>query len=191
MSCAIYGILLNNRSKTVDDASHGLSPVQPEGSVVVPNAHLKLAANLVGIARATVPSYHLDLAQRFPVLSPVYEGDWMFFTTVAAVWSASATINIYIPDNQQSEVRAYISRDLAEWHPGAVRAIHDLTVFIANGAEDEPQPSYLPAAVGLWIVWNLFGREPSDSECWAGSAIGNRIVDQFTPYWAALNKRAG
>lgn len=97
---------------------------------------------------------------------------WDFFVTCAGL---GTSLLLYSAPARSDNVRfaAALLERARNWNQQATAAILDCEKFVNRNIVDGV---HLPAAVGLWTVWNLKGSMPSDREAKDSLGIGVLIV---------------
>lgn len=140
---------------------------------------------VVIIARAVATSAYVDFAQSHPVLGDTDLDTWDFFATVACVYAAIAHLDVHSSgDAFESGARGAMT-DLEEWSGDGVRAYLDCKAFVERAMEgaSECERGVYPAALGSWVVWNLFGRAPTSDDVALVAEIGALAANFGASVW--------
>lgn len=137
----------------------------------------------------SVGSY-LTMADEFPQLREISSDKYDFFMANAAVSMALYGIEAGRSEVEYHRALRSVEDRLRElWGEDAARAILDCNEFVEDAL---PSPAEIPegeygealiAAVGMWIVWNLFGEEPKDDQMRLVSVLGRYAVTAGGEYW--------
>lgn len=125
--------------------------------------------------------------KRFPNFAPLRDDKWIFFGTVAAVWCASGVLTYQLPESMRSAVLERIHTTMRAWHPAGLPAMEDLSQFVDDSLSGKERASAdeMLVTVGTWMLWNVLGRCPTQSEYPVVSAIGLGLCQPFAHYWKA------
>jgi hypothetical protein len=118
---------------------------------------------------------------------------WDFFVTVAGVFIAATRLeNLQLSDNRKQELMEIVARGLADWSPdNGIRGFEDCKAMFERNFDAltriQHEPRFIASdAVGMWIVWNLFGRPTgTEEERKLARAVGVGIVHNFFSWWRA------
>lgn len=154
---------------------------------------VKQAENLVSAAKIFAVSFFVPTLDRFPILSEVDPKHWDFIVTVAGVFIAASRLNDLRLDSKREEiVMVIVAKKLNEWDPDGIRAFEDCKHLfemeydrLATSLEYQQNNRFLAAdALGIWIVWNLFKRQPQcDEEAKLVRVIGASVTHAFFSWW--------
>ncbi len=151
------------------------------------------AERLVSAAKVVATTSFVPLLNDFPCLRKCNVENWDFFATAAATCVGINNLLEKISADQfRSLYNAAILPELQRWSPQGQDAVLDCQTFIkriedANQLDGEENNTTLLAtdALGMWVFWNLFQRQPADEESNAARAIGQIIASQFQDWWNA------
>jgi len=85
-----------------------------------------------------------------------------------------------------------VAKKLNDWDPDGIRAFEDCKSLFETeydrlkaSSEYQKDNRFLSSdALGIWIVWNLFGRQPqSDEEVNFVRTIGSTVTHAFFDWW--------
>lgn len=167
----------------------------------------KQASSLVQVAKIhatglSIPSQSALFA-RFPMLEEPICNDipkWDLIATGGAVFCghqvlAWAAASERIPHNLYQAARDQAKNVFEATFGGKTfEVVEDCNRFVAGVLEgyeeDEEQPKFeffggpllggMFSAVGIWALWNIFGREPAEEEDGAANAVGYMLGVPFT-----------
>jgi hypothetical protein len=161
------------------------------GSVGAPDPLEVPAKRLVWAARSLATSSFTQVASRFPFVAEYKPHDWDFFVAAGGVSVAlNALLKRVQPDRFKS-VYAVIVPDLHQWDPQSEYAIVDCQRFVRrtlNEVTSQPTSAELPRylavdSLGIWVLWNLMRREPTDKEAQAARSVGGLLAQSFDSWW--------
>lgn len=157
------------------------------------NTLTKQAENLVSAANIFAVSSFVPTLDRFPILSKVDPKHWDFIVSIAGVFTAASRLNNLRFDNGQEDVLMdIVAKKLGEWDSDGIRAFEDCKSFfeteydrLAASPEYKKDNRFLSSdALGIWIIWNLFSRQPqSDEEVNLVRIIGSSVTHTFFDWW--------
>jgi hypothetical protein len=157
------------------------------------NALSEKAEKLVYTANAFAVSLFVPTLDKFSILSEIDTKNWDFIVTVASVFIASNRLRQLKLDNKQEEyLMDLVARSLNEWDPDGIGAFNDCkNLFekeyyqLAASSGYQKDNKFLAAdALGIWIVWNLFQRQPKSSdEINLLRVIGSTVISAFFSWW--------
>jgi hypothetical protein len=102
------------------------------------------------------------------------EQHWDFFATCACLGTGLFLYGHDRPNDVRPFATALLEEVSSNWNQQAPSAIDDFQKFVnrntASGFD-------LATSVGSWVLWNLKGDAPSESEMSAVPAIGTLIVN--------------
>jgi hypothetical protein len=153
------------------------------------------AQSLVEIAQGNAVTMFTPLLDRFPMLRQVNTEHWDFFLTVAGVFMAATRLNdLGLQGKRKEKIMEIVARNLDQWKSDGTRGFedckslfeHEFDRLTATGHESRFVAS---DGLGIWIVWNIFGRSPqSDDECALVRVIGIMVTHNFFEFWAAKDE---
>lgn len=133
---------------------------------------------------------YVNMIDEFPRLEDVPEEKYDFFLTNGAVFVALHGVEAnQSAERYQQVAKATEDRLRERWGEYAARAVVDCNEFVDDalaGTAEIPEGEYgdaLAAAVGMWIVWNLFGEKPGDGEMRLVRVLGGYAVAAGSEYW--------
>jgi hypothetical protein len=148
------------------------------------NKNRREADNLVAAAQIVATSSLTSLTDRFPILRNLVQARgvdlWDQVVTIAAL---AARISTLTEEKGRSLMKA-LQGSLTSWNSTAWRAYRDLLQFVerntAGGIDHE-------VALGAWVIWNLKGSQPTQSELGLAPVVGSLLFGtmSITPSTAA------
>ena len=111
---------------------------------------------------------------------------WDFFVTVGGVTVAVFSLFQRFPEEKAVRLFNQICKELDEWDVNGSRALEDCRAFIARSLQGSPgqHSDVTPKdALGMWVLWNIYGRCPSDEEAKPARAIGGMLEHAFSSWW--------
>lgn len=145
---------------------------------------LKQARLLVPAARQLAAAAWEPLRARYPEINtmfPALPGDrWQFFFVVASVGISFLLAPVQVASELQEEVCQIVAAALEGWHPQAHDALKDFLDFVHQRQAQEVE---LPAAVGVWFLWNLKQAKPTPTELALAWPLGLFFLHSFKDWW--------
>ena len=147
------------------------------------NAH-----KLVGFAASVASGARQELCRDHPQLRTAARIEhWDFFVTALLIWTAYSRIGLDVEESKRATVESIVMRGVEDWNRQGTPAMEDLTQFVLKMSQDETdidrKRSLTPLLGGMWVVWNLMEKQPSESEAGLVSAIGELFVAKFGAFW--------
>jgi hypothetical protein len=153
----------------------------------------KQAEKLVSAANVFAVSFFVPTLDRFSILSEVKPKHWDFIVSVAGVFVAATRLNDLRLDNKRKEILMdVVTKELNTWDPDGIRAFGDCKQLFEmeydrlSTISEYQKDNHLLAsdALGIWIVWNVFGRQPqNDEEVELVRVIGSAVTHAFFGWW--------
>jgi hypothetical protein len=150
------------------------------------------AETLVRAAKRNATTAFVPMPERFPALKRASFQQWVFLVTIAGVFiAATRLVNLRLEKSREQALLQKVTEGLTQWDAAnAIRGYEDCHSFFdrtADGLEKSGHDQRFVAsdAIGAWIVWNLFGGPPGDSEENRGliRAIGASVTHSFFRWW--------
>ena len=152
----------------------------------MPNSYEPLegqAKGLVGAARLFAISAFVPLLEQYDFLGECKPEDWDFLATIGTVHVAINDLVLAVtPARFEVLYSSFIFPALNNWNPHGQDAVLDCKQFVRRtlDASDEMSPA---DALGLWILWNLFQRKPSNEEARSAPVIGRTVASALQDWW--------
>lgn len=134
---------------------------------------------------------------------------WDFFVTAAGVFVAISALEcadgerhrleklifrqpkVTPSDDQSTGIAAHLTAERQAlfdlWGRAGRAAVNDCSGFVEKVVE-EAQPgrraNALAAAIGSWVLWNIYGESPASDEADLAGAIGHLAISNFANYWS-------
>ncbi len=148
------------------------------------------AEKLVQADQVNAAGIFTPLWDRFPSLNSVDTEQWDFCLTVAGVFMAASRLNnLSVGDKREDRLMEIVADHLNRWKPDGIRGFEDCKVLYQlefdrlTAAGHEPR-FVATDAVGIWIVWNVFGHSPrGEEECELVRATGALVTHAFFDWW--------
>jgi hypothetical protein len=153
----------------------------------------KQAKNLVSAANVFAVSLFVPTLDRFSILSEIKPKHWDFIVSVAGVFIAATRLNSLRLDSKREEILMdIVTKEFNTWDPDGIRAFEDCKQLFEMEYDrlstlseyQKDNHSLASDALGIWIVWNVFGRQPqSDEEVELVRVIGSAVTHAFFGWW--------
>jgi hypothetical protein len=151
---------------------------------------IERAGALVQVARVNATAMFVPLLDQYPALRNIDTEQWDFILTIAGVFMAMSRLeHARLPEKDKDLTSNVISHRVNAWKSDGIRCFGDCKAFFdrefdrltAAGHE----PTFVGAdALGLWIVWNILGRQPkSREEVQLARTAGTMVISAFFDYW--------
>ncbi len=114
------------------------------------------------------------------LLAEVPDSRWQFFFITTGIGVSLLLAPVQVAIAEQDQVCDTVDASLAAWHPQAHAALEDFLQFVRDRMEQEVE---LPAAIGLWLVWNLKQAQPSAEELDLGWPLGLFFLHSLKDWW--------
>ena len=143
--------------------------------------HDEYAKLLLQRSKIIATSSAVPILNAYPAIDAIFRrpgfsahGHWDFFATAAGVGTG---LSLYSAQNSASDMRLFtdaLRRHMEHWDGQAATVVADFQEFVTRNTSSGVD---LTAAIGSWIVWNIKGNTPLDSELAAASAIGTLVLN--------------
>lgn len=148
---------------------------------------------MVSFVQFAVISLQSDVAEEFNSIRALDSEDWNFFVTVAHVYCALAWLVPKVSAERYSVLCSIVNTELNAWNRNGQRALEDCTNFVNRTAQrlvsdeghkqrTEDKFAYTDA-LGMWVLWNLYGRKTSYEKARPARAIGGVAFTSMASYW--------
>jgi hypothetical protein len=153
---------------------------------------VKQAAALVQVANANAITAFVPMLERFPALKGANTQRWDFFMTIAGVFiAATRLVNLRFEKSREQALLQKVAEGLAQWDAAdGISGYEDCQSFFDRTADaleksGHDQRFVASDALGAWVVWNLFGGPPGDSEEARAliRGIGVSVTHIFFKWW--------
>ena len=152
---------------------------------------VRQANTLVSAAQIQAVGSYTPLVDRFRLLKTANIDSWDFIVTIACVFVGTKRLaDLRLDAARESALMDIVTQRLAAWAPDGVSALddckrmyeHEASRLIAAGHD----PNFVASdALGRWIVWNVFNRQPStEPELAMSRGIGVSAVSAFFSWWS-------
>jgi hypothetical protein len=111
---------------------------------------------------------------------------WDFFLTVAAVVAAERSLATRVPKDTFQVVASRILERLDEWNANGSRGFEDCQQFVGRSLKslgDRNDDVKFGDVLGMWILWNLYGRAPTLEEAGPARPLGGFLIRSFGNWW--------
>ena len=113
---------------------------------------------------------------------------WDFFVTIGGVSVAVSCLSDRVSARRFAELLPRLREQLDAWDPQASAALEDCRAFITRSlqgklSQGDPGHPTITDALGMWILWNLYGRCPSYEESAPARTIGGMLEQAFAGWW--------
>jgi hypothetical protein len=151
---------------------------------------LESAKTLVDAAHVNAVTMFTPLLDQFSDLQKIDVEHWDFILTVAGVFAASTRLhNLCLGGVREEGLMQIVAENLDRWNPDGIRAFEDCKQLFESEydrlIEAGHEQSFVASdAVGMWIVWNVLGRQPqTEEECKLVRTVGSMVIHNFFRWW--------
>jgi len=152
---------------------------------------IKKAEMLVPAANANAISAFIPLLDRYPTLQSVDTKQWDFLLTIAGVFIAVTRLsNLKLGEQREEELLMKVSAALDQWDAAnGIRGFEHCksvyeTNFDALTNSGHERRFITSDALGLWIVWELFGPQGvGEKEKELIRVVGGGVTHAFFDWW--------
>lgn len=130
------------------------------------------------------------LLDQFPFLGKVDVKHWDFIVTVAGVFIAATRLNnLKLDSNREDVLMDIVATKLQEWDRDSLRAFEDCKSLFEREFDQLTAAGHESRfvgsdALGIWIVWNILGRQPqTQEEIEFVRAVGAMTTHNFFELW--------
>lgn len=145
----------------------------------------------VSAARVLATGAYMPTLQQHALLEQVESETWDFFITVAAVFIAATRLNsVQVSDEHKDRLLEIMAHDLENWDSNGIPAFGDCKSLFEREfdrltAVGHDARFVAADALGIWIVWNLLGRQPQTRhEISLVRSAGVIVTSAFFDWWA-------
>ncbi len=113
---------------------------------------------------------------------------WDTLMTVGGVAVALYSLRDRAPSDRFVQLVVRICKELDGWNKIGSKALEDCRGFIersSQGKKGESVDVSREDALGVWVLWNLYGRCPTHEESKPARAIGGMLGHTFSAWWDA------
>jgi hypothetical protein len=140
----------------------------------------KQAESLVAAAKVNAISAFLPLSNKHPILNKVNVEAWDFFATAATIFVAINNLKVAVDQQRFRIIYGVFLPSVRKWHDNGEDVVLDCQQFVARNVAGGVSPQ---DALGLWVLWNTFGREPTEAELSSAKAIGTVLSTPMHDWW--------
>jgi len=191
---AMKMLLNNSKSEKKYRVCNNCKKEIPNNDNICQNCQLiEKADRLVGAANVFAVGSFVPTLDHFPILSKVNPRHWDFILSVAGVFIVATILNGLQLDNDQGDtLMDIVEKKLSEWDTDGTRAFDDCkSLFekeydrLAVSPEYQKDRQFISVdALGIWIVWNLFNRQPQNNEEISLVRVtGSLVMHTFHNWW--------
>lgn len=148
------------------------------------------AGALVQFAKINATTLFVPLLEQYPALRSVDTEQWDFIMTVAGVFMGLSRLNhAGFSESERRRISNVVSDQLDSWNSDSIRGFEDCGAFFDREFDRlttaGQEPLFIGAdALGLWIIWNVLGRQPkSREEIQLARTVGTMVIAAFFDYW--------
>lgn len=152
---------------------------------------LERADTLVQSANISAISMFTPMLDEYPCLRAAKPEDWDYNLTIAGVFMAATRLrNLRLGEAREQKLMDKVHERFTQWDAkNAGRAFEDCKSFFDKNYDALRNAGHEPRfiasdTIGLWIVWNVFGRAPqTDDERKLVRVIGAMTTHAFFDWW--------
>ena len=97
-------------------------------------------------------------------------------------------------ENERVGIALLIDEELQNWDERASAALRDCDEFMERSLPERPPEGEIAGdikfafadALGSWVLWNIYGRAPSDEEFKPVRVLGGLLQSAFYDWWSEL-----
>jgi hypothetical protein len=146
------------------------------------------AMNLVQAAHINAVAMFTPLMDEFSILQEVQQ--WDFILTVAGVFMAATRLNnLNLGDTRVERLMEVVALGLDQWNPNGIRGFESCKMLFESEFDRLKEAGHenrfvASDAIGMWIIWNVLGRQPqTDEECKLVRMTGVMVTRAFFDWW--------
>ena len=148
------------------------------------------AMNLVQAAHINAVAMFTPLMDEFSILQEVYVEQWDYILTVAGVFMAATRLNnLNLGDTRVERLMEVVALGLDQWNPKCIRGFESCKILFESEFDRLKEAGHetrfvASDAVGMWIIWNVLGRQPqTDEEYKLVRMTGVMVTRAFFDWW--------
>ena len=155
--------------------------------------HIENGKKLPFAAKMLAVNSYVRFLDKYPLIKDVEPAHWDFIITIAGIFTGVVALDREtISDQKRDMILDAVTSNGLEIYQRCVEAYEDCSKFVErthNGLaglkEYQENPNFLFAdSLGSWIVWNLFGHAPENSdERQLVRVLGGLIAHSFATWW--------
>lgn len=127
----------------------------------------------------------IDERFHLKVNSPDQLRHWDTLMLVGGVTVALSCLRERVTADGFMRLFSRVCRELDRYDPIGSRALEDCIAFIERSVTSAAEPRVSAEdALGMWVLWNLYGRFPTLEESAPASAIGGLLSHTFSEWWS-------
>jgi hypothetical protein len=129
----------------------------------------EVVTRMPALARVIANSCLTPLMEQHPCLRGISSEAWDFFVPIGAVHAGMDRLRVTLGDPDRVDaLHGVLTSSLENWQTNAPRALRDCEQFVLKA----PDRVLLFDAIGAWVLWNVFQRQPTDSEFRVAPVLG-------------------
>jgi hypothetical protein len=145
---------------------------------------LEQAKLLVPALRTLAQAAVEPLTAQYPplaaLMTQVPPERWQFFFITTGIGVSLLLAPVQVAAADQDQVCDAVGAALAAWHPQGHDALEDFLKFVKDNLAKEME---LPAAVGVWLLWNLKQAQPEGEELRLAWPLGLFFLHSLKDWW--------
>jgi hypothetical protein len=162
------------------------------------------AGDLVNISHVMAIGWFTKVIDRYKFLERCSLQDWDFFATIASVHVALNKLIHEVSTDRFERLVPIIVAQVQKLDGQGEGALVDCQKFVMRCLsleKIEPEDCQkgmrslgkielekVKSALGLWVLWNVLRREPTDEEMQAAPFIGHVLAEPFFGWWHSSNE---
>lgn len=157
------------------------------------NKLIENGKKLSSAAQILAVTSYMDFLGNYPIVAKIKPEHWDFVLTIGGIFVAVSQLNHEnIPEQEKDAILDTVTNAATQIYPDSIDACEDCRKFIdrtydglAEGIEYKNNPQLLFVdCLGVWVVWNLLGHDPSnDDEGKLIRILGGLLVQSFISWW--------
>jgi hypothetical protein len=142
------------------------------------------AESLVSACGILATTTFVPVIDQFTFLKTCKPEDWDFFAAVVAVNVALNTLATEVAAERFKRLDSIVAAQLNKWDRQGLAAVRDCQQFVNRAVtKGNNEMQQAVQALGLWVLWNLLQRQPTDNELHAAPAIGMMLARPLQDWW--------
>ena len=146
------------------------------------------ATDLLPAANAAASSALGAIRMVFPSGRTVDGKAWDCCATIAGLYAALWWLEKKYDIKSEAVLTGEVADGMVKWDARALGAIQNCDGFVKNAVDsdagtDQAIEANLNNSLGMWLLWNVYGRAPSFDESRMGAVAGRMIVEWFRYWW--------
>jgi hypothetical protein len=146
------------------------------------------ATDLLPAANALAITALGSIQKAFPSSRTLDGKAWDCCATIAGIYAALWWLQRKYDIESEAVLTGKVADSMVKWDERTLGAIQNCDGFVKNALDsdastDQAFEANLGNSLGMWLLWNVYGRAPSFEESRMGAVAGRMAVESFRDWW--------